>query len=84
MIFGIAKGMNGVLIEGFTIHAYTCVYMYSVGGVLGINLTEVSTMLSQGEDFTQFNTTQLRDMVRDLTLNHVHIVDSLYASTHFK
>ena len=59
IIFGIAKGMNGVPIEGFTIHAYTCVYMYSLGGVLGINLTEVSTMLSQGEDFTQLNTTQL-------------------------
>ena len=31
---------------------------------MGINLTEASTMLSQGEDFTHFTTTQLREMVR--------------------
>lgn len=34
-----------------------------VGGVLGIDLTEVSTMLSQGEDFTRLSISDLRDMV---------------------
>lgn len=38
--------------------------MLYIGGVMGINLTEASTMLSQGEDFTHFTTTQLRNMVR--------------------
>ena len=36
---------------------------YFAGGVLGIDLTEVPAMLSQGEDFTHFNITQLKNMV---------------------
>jgi hypothetical protein len=38
-----------------------------IGGVLGVNLTEVPSMLSQGEDFTHFNITQLRNMVSSLS-----------------
>ncbi|CAI8015025.1 Beta-1,3-N-acetylglucosaminyltransferase lunatic fringe [Geodia barretti] len=34
-----------------------------IGGVLGVNLTEVPSMLSQGEDFTHFNITQLKNMI---------------------
>jgi len=38
------------------------VYSYS-DGVLGVDLTEVPTMLSQGDDFTQLTTDALHNMV---------------------
>ena len=39
---------------------FTCEH---TGGVLGIDLFEVPTMLSQGENFTTFNTGELKNMV---------------------
>ena len=49
----------------FTIPMHACPFYHNihVGGVLGVNLTEVSTMLSQRDDFTRFNTSQLKNMV---------------------
>ena len=46
-----------------------------IGGVLGIDLTEVSTMLSQGEDFTRYNTSELRNMV-SIHMHHNHNMTS--------
>jgi hypothetical protein len=43
-----------------------------IGGVLGIDLTEVSTMLSQGEDFTRYNTSELRNMITISSKEHLH------------
>ena len=44
-------------------NTYVPFIIIHAGGVLGVNLTEVSTMLSQGDDFTRFNTSELKNMV---------------------
>ena len=65
-------------------HIHFCVlyieligYKCIAGGVLGINLTEVPAMLSQGEDFTHFNITQLRNMVSTPSTENLPLITVL-------